>query len=430
LLLVLASRLGSLAWISLLPIGIATYADTPLLAALAGLVAGALAAVPNHLGRFAPSFFVLLAGTLAVVWGVTFGLAAWIWPDSIPAWGAVILPAAAVAASAIPRLVRMRGYGAPPRWTVNPFLLSQEGWLPVVHLARLGSDLVIPAVLGLSSAIPVVLVVELPPSGVSVVAAAVCAMLVACAITFGVVSYRRAIRRVEESKLIRVAAVSVDEGPAGMGYRDVDLAIRRYRPHVERAIGESARLIVLPEVAVTVTSASRGHWLEAISRWAAQGHARVVSGMLDEELHKNQLLIADETGSIAVTYDKQHPMPGVEDRRRVPMPPGLLARDPFAVSGVICVNLDYGDMVRPSLARVECWPCPPTTGRHSMRLHDRNAVWAVVMAGVPMVRATGHGMSSVYDAAGRVIARQSSFDGPVVLVADAPIYVSGRRLPA
>lgn len=41
------------------------------------------------------------------------------------------------------------------------------------------------------------------------------------------------------------------------------------------------------------------------------------------------------------------------------------------------------------------------------------------------MRAVGHGISADFDAAGRVIARQSSFDGPVALIADAPVARRG-----
>ena len=51
-------------------------------------------------------------------------------------------------------------------------------------------------------------------------------------------------------------------------------------------------------------------------------------------------------------------------------------------------------------------------------LHHRSPVWAAVIAGVPILRSTGQGISSIYDGAGRVLKQQSSADGPVVLVAD------------
>jgi hypothetical protein len=41
--------------------------------------------------------------------------------------------------------------------------------------------------------------------------------------------------------------------------------------------------------------------------------------------------------------------------------------------------------------------------------------------GATVVRATGHGISAIFDGTGRVLACASSASGPVVLVADAPV---------
>jgi apolipoprotein N-acyltransferase len=54
-------------------------------------------------------------------------------------------------------------------------------------------------------------------------------------------------------------------------------------------------------------------------------------------------------------------------------------------------------------------------------LHHRSAVWSAVIGGVPIVRATGHGISSIYDVAGRVLLQQTSAAGPVVLVHDVAV---------
>ena len=59
-------------------------------------------------------------------------------------------------------------------------------------------------------------------------------------------------------------------------------------------------------------------------------------------------------------------------------------------------------------------------------MHHRSAVWSAVMAGVPVVRSNGHGISAVYDAAGRVVATANSLDGPVVLVADVRAAQPGK----
>jgi apolipoprotein N-acyltransferase len=52
---------------------------------------------------------------------------------------------------------------------------------------------------------------------------------------------------------------------------------------------------------------------------------------------------------------------------------------------------------------------------------QRTAIWSAVLTGATVVRATGQGISSVIDGAGRVLAQASSAEGPVVLVVDAPI---------
>jgi apolipoprotein N-acyltransferase len=144
--------------------------------------------------------------------------------------------------------------------------------------------------------------------------------------------------------------------------------------------------------------------------------------VFDLEREQGQLVIVNENGDVAATYEKQHPMMGMEPKRKVRMPPAMLARGPFPVSAVICFDLDFNDLIRPVARRggVLAVPANDWTGPVE-QLHHQSSAWAVVMAGVPLVRSTGHGISSVYDAAGRVLAQANSFDGPVALVADVPI---------
>lgn len=54
-------------------------------------------------------------------------------------------------------------------------------------------------------------------------------------------------------------------------------------------------------------------------------------------------------------------------------------------------------------------------------LHHQLAAWGAVASGPGVIRSTSRGVSAVIDASGRVIARASTFDGPVVLVADVPV---------
>jgi apolipoprotein N-acyltransferase len=440
MLAVLAPRVPWLAWLMLAPLAAAVYLYSPVDAAVAGAVFGvlawALAAWRMRLPWWV--FPAMVTAISAAFAGTVCALAAWAWPRGVPAWGALIMPAAAVVLSGTPRL---GGYGGPMARLEDPFPRSQEAWLPIVHVARLaGSDLVIPALLALAASVPVMLLVHLPPSAVTVAAAIASLLVVASALGFGLASYRRAVGRAQKGQSLRVAAVSVDgnaspwiDGGQSRApvYRDVGSTIRRYQPHVARATAAGARLIVLPEQAIVVTAQSRDRWLAAVSGWAKEANAILVTGLFDADLQQNQLVITDETGAIVATYEKQHPF-GMDPKPQTRMPPALLPRDPVPVSGVICFDLDYADLVRPVARAGGVLAVPANDWAEVAEMHHRSAVWTPVMAGVPMVRSAGHGTSAIYDAAGRVLARASTFDGPVALVADVPIskHAAKAKIPS
>jgi apolipoprotein N-acyltransferase len=423
-------RQAWLGWLMLAPLAAAAYLLSPIAAALAGFAAGALyTGLSTREMKLPRSFAVIMTGATAAAWGLVSALAAWLWPDGVPAWGAVVMPVAAFVMVATPRFAAQPGHAGAAR-CFDPFLRSQDRWLPVVHISRIGSDLVIAPLLALAATVPVMLLVQLPPSGATVAVAAASVLVVAGTLGFGFASCRRAVGRVEAGESVRVATVSVDAMFDGYSrsaaYRNIEATLSRYQPLVARAIAECAQLIVLPEHAVIVTSQTRERWLAAVSKWAKEANAPVVTGLFDADLQKPQLVIADETGEIAVTYEKQHPMMGSEPRRKVRMPPALLQRDLFAVSAVICFDLDFNDLVRPVARAGGVLAVPANDWMGVEQLHHRSSVWPAVMAGVPVVRSVGHGISAVFDAAGRVRAQANSFHGPVVLVADVPI---SRRAP-
>jgi len=422
LLLFAAARRAWLGWLALTPLCAAVYLSSPPAAALAGAAFAFFAYVPNFWGRFSfiPRFTLMVTSMNAVVWGLASALAALAWPAGTPAWGALVFPLAVVAAAAPGE----RGGGR----LGNVLLISQERWLPAVHIVALGHDLIVDALLALSAVVPVVLLAQLPPSAAGATVAAVALCVVTAALVFGALRYRARARRVAAAPRLRVAAVSVDgdtlPGPVtGPAYRDVAGTIARYEPHVARAFAQGARVVVLPEVAVTVRGAARTRWLEALARWAGEGRATVVAGLLDEDLPGNRLAVADEHGTIAAVYDKQHPVRGAEPGRYSKMPPALVEQDGVPISAIICFDIDHNDLVAPVARAGGVLAAPTNDWRSFAEIHHRAAVWAAVASGVTVVRSAGHGTSSIYDAAGRVLARASSFEGPVVLVADVPVEV-------
>jgi predicted amidohydrolase len=199
----------------------------------------------------------------------------------------------------------------------------------------------------------------------------------------------------------------------------VEGTLARYRPHVEDAARQGARVIVLPEVSVFVENGESARWCAGVQDWARALDVAIVAPYFDAATPRNTLAVIDKSGVVA-HHDKQHPARGAEPPRAAKMEvgPHRLA-DGTALSTAICVDLDYSDTAR-SARRAGALLAAPSNdwfGGFEV-LHHKSAVWAAVMGGVPIVRATGHGISSIYDSAGHVLKQQNSAGGPVVLVAD------------
>ena len=419
-------RAPLLGWLCLSPLGLAILTGEPLPAALAGALAGALGSYPS---ARSPVLRPLLAMTVipsALNWGLLSGALAWLLRGQAAAWLLIGLPAMAILA-ALP----LRAAGA-PRWVNNPLACSQEPWLAVVHIARLGGDLTVSAVLALAAAALAVLLAV----GQSAVPAVVAALaMVSAAVAFGAWSLRSVRLRVARSERLRVAAVVADceiKGATGLAafedpaYRDVAATVRRYERLVEQAAAQAARLLVLPEVCVYVDDGSRSHWLEAVSRWAREHRLSIVAPFFYAgDPPKNELVLVDGRGIVA-GYEKQHPGPRLEPprQRRTPIGPHATGTSSagFCVSTVICVDLDYTDLVAPARRGGGILAAPSNDWFDGFEhFHHRTAVWAAVTTGLSVVRATGHGISSIYDGVGRVIAQRSSALGPGLVLADAPL---------
>jgi predicted amidohydrolase len=207
---------------------------------------------------------------------------------------------------------------------------------------------------------------------------------------------------------------------------------RRRSADVTEAAARGARLVVLPEVAIVVDDTTKAKWFEATRLWAAKHGITIVAPHIDRSIPCNALEVIEASGQTWI-HDKQHPAPHLEPPRRATEPPGPRhLAEGFALSTPICVDLDYPDVIAAArqggviAVPANDWP---QSGFHE--LHDRTAVWAAVLGQTSILRAAGHGICSVRDGAGRLLARASSLDGPVVLVVDVPLnppMASSRRI--
>lgn len=405
-----------LGWVVLIPVALLALLRTPLEAGLAAALVGGVASASGVWSGTLRHLLPLTAATSAVSWGVCTAVAAWL---AHGPWLVVALPLAMVVA-----VLPLRLLGS-PRFVNNPLARSQQPWLPVVHTARLGGDLMTTAVLTAASTS-----VALAMCGY-LAAAVAGALFVLAMSTFGWASLKRTTGRAGQGDPHRVAAVVVDGRPPEHGeitgtwpahspeYRDVEGTLARYRPHVEDAARRGAEVIVLPEVSVVAENDGPASWSAGVRDWARAFDVTVVAPYFDTATPRNTLAVIDKRGVVG-SYDKQHPARGAEPPRlnKMEVGPHLLA-DGTKLSTAICVDLDYSDTAR-SARRVGAMLAAPSNdwpGGFEV-LHHHSAVWTAVMGGVPIVRATGQGISSIYDSAGHVLRQQDSAGGPVVLVAD------------
>lgn len=433
-----AGRWPILAWIALVPIFVVSMRMSALHAALAGALAGVTAVVSIVADRTQRRLIPLALASSAASWGVAYGCAASILQGLPVAWSALVLPLAAVAA-----LLPMRVAGA-PRWLSNPLARTQERWLAVVHIAGLGGDLAVAAVLAAASA-GFALLWPAPAPGseqASKLIALADAVFVVVALVYGGLRFLRARRSADGASRVRMAAVAAnvpppppESGPLTGQWallsphaRDIAAALERYEPHILRAARDGAELILLPECAVCVNESSRATWLETLASWAKRERVAIVAPFVDESVPSNELAVIDASGRVVGGYEKQHPAPRLEPRPSVRTNPGpysvLTRTGALPLSTVICVDNDYADLLATARHAGGVLGVPANDWPIFEDLHHQTAVWSAAISGVPVLRSTGHGISSVYDGAGRVLVAQSSLGGPVVLVADVPIALA------
>jgi len=439
LLAVLARRAPLLAWIALSPLGFALYGCGGW-AAIAGGLTGSLlhgSVMLTQPARLRPLGFVFGGVGWAISAGA-FGLLLQVLRRSAFVSEAVGVVGALLVVPLLATLP-MRLAGA-PRWVHAALACTQERWPVVIRVGWYGGDATVSLLLSLSACIPLLLW-----SGATWapgLAALLVALIVATlAVSAG--SLARTRRSIAQQPRVRVAAVVVNGSPPDGApadglwplrspeYRDVAATVVRYESHVAEAAREGAELIVLPEVAVVADGHGVEQWLGAVSRWARQYDATIVAPHFDPKTPANTLTVVEPSGR-RWWHDKQHPAPGLEPAPRQRQAPGPCQLDRgWAISTVLCVDLDYADLIAPVRAAGGLLVVPANDWMGFEEIHDRSAIWAAVLSETTVLRASGHGICSLRDGAGNLLARASSLDGAAVLVVDAPIRnLAGRRREA
>ncbi len=134
---------------------------------------------------------------------------------------------------------------------------------------------------------------------------------------------------------------------------------------------------------------------------------------------ENKNVLIDASGRQVWTYQKTHPVPGMEacvpGEGRVP-----LATTPFGrVATVICYDADFPRLVRQA-AGADILLVPADDWREIAPMHASMARFRAVEQGLSIVRATSSGHSTVIDRYGRVRTSRDYFSGSRTMIADVP----------
>ena len=197
--------------------------------------------------------------------------------------------------------------------------------------------------------------------------------------------------------------------------------LARYRPHVEEAARQGARVIVLPEA--SFDSRERGVGGALVRGGRGLGRAldvAIVAPFFDAATPRNTLAVIDESGAGRGTPRQAASRP----RCRAPL---LSAQDGSgpspagrwtALSTAICVDLDYSDTARSARRTGALLAVPANDWFGGFEvLHHKSAVWAGSWRRSHRALDRARHLLDLRRRRPRA-EQQNSADGPVVLVAD------------
>lgn len=228
---------------------------------------------------------------------------------------------------------------------------------------------------------------------------------------------------------MRVALIA-DDAAVGEIWRTDEAAARRiiepYAQAVRTLRGDDVELIVLPENMARLDPAWRDDALAPLARAAEDVGATIVAGF-NTELDGAAYNVAwsHEPGGDASFYAKRRLVQGLET------PLYGTGNGSRALSNgvlvVICKDLDFHAMIRSDVAATtpRIIAAPAWDFRVDGWSHARIAILRGVENGVPLARSARDGVLTLSDAYGRVIARESSRAGMVILVGDMPVARGG-----
>lgn len=214
---------------------------------------------------------------------------------------------------------------------------------------------------------------------------------------------------------LRVAAIGIvpaaDVGRAGAG--------ERYAAAIRSAAAQGAKVVATPETDI----ASDG--LAPVRTAAAETGTLVIAGTLNRSPQRNMAVVF-APGKPAFTYDKRHLLLPGEAVFTPGTRPGLIG-DGMATA--ICKDLDFPRTIRADAKNgIRLMIVPANDFFLDGWMHARQAVMRGVENGFAVLRVAAHGLATVSDDRGRVLARaEVGQPGVAVASADVPLGTGPTR---
>lgn len=179
------------------------------------------------------------------------------------------------------------------------------------------------------------------------------------------------------------------------------------RTHREARAG--AKVVIWPEAGAQVHEDDRAALLRAVGRVARRDHVYVEVGLgvlTRRAPHiRNEALLIDPEGEVRWTYQKAHPVPGMEDIEpgdgRVPV-----ARTPYGtLANVICFDNDFPGMPRQAARKgADVLFVPSSDWPEFGMIHTQKAELRAIENGVSLFREDNQGVTTAFGPQGRTLA--------------------------
>jgi apolipoprotein N-acyltransferase len=303
-----------------------------------------------------------------------------------------------------------------PHGTFGNIAYTQLEFLPVVQLAAVFGVWGIGfSVMLLPSALAVLLAWR-PPSPVRWRMPAVVGVALGVALGYGAWRLQPSTEpAASTARAIGLAAADRPPRPFPLTEVAAQQAVNAYATHVEVLARDGARFAVLPETVVTATDAELGELGTRFDAIAKQ-HGMIVVVGIDHrgEGRRHNAAFAFGDGSTPVSYAKQHLIPGFESQYQ---PGGELVsreRDGMTWALAVCKDMDFPELARAYGTRgIDLLLVPAWDFTIDAWMHARMAVMRGVEGGFAIARSARHGLLTLSDNRGRVIAQARSDSAPV-----------------